>query len=114
VNRAEFLDGIVQRDRNVIQKIERVAAVRSDPSARLFGFVKYDYDNAQRDLDAPLTERNDFIADYIDGKPPKNAVTVSVRIVGLDELRTLVDRLTQAQSKSAAADAAGTLGDPNA
>lgn len=73
MKRDDFLKGIIQRDRNVIQKIERVAEARLDishsaPETRAMYIAVTAYDNAQTALEAALTERADFIADYVDTK----------------------------------------------
>lgn len=66
---AEFVAGLVQRDRNVIQKQERVQhlrTIRDEISTSRYDGVHRSYTHAQNCLQETLTQRAEFIASYIE------------------------------------------------
>lgn len=96
IDRATFARELIQRDRNVMQKTERVAAARlltetSGLNAVDRAYASTEYALRQNDLEAALVERADWIADYAEEiRPTRGGITIRLVIANLDELRAIL------------------------
>lgn len=104
MTRDEFVAGLIQRDRNVMQKTERATAARARCEELAAGSrsrteAEDRLTRAEEDLEATLIERADYIADYAEEiRPNRGAIQVNVRFTNLDDIRTLVERLVSRPS----------------
>jgi hypothetical protein len=97
MERVAFVTGLIQRDRNVLQKTERAERARAQRDhAQLFSAALEDaervYALRQDDLEAVLIERAEYIADYAEEIRPTRGAAVNIRvtITNLDELRAMI------------------------
>jgi hypothetical protein len=106
MDRVAFVTGLIQRDRNVLQKTERVERARMQrDQAQLFSAVlehaERVYTLRQNDLEGVLIERAEYIADYAEEIRPISGTAVNIRvtITNLDELRAIIaDRCGRADT----------------